>query len=101
MTAGDVAVEFAARLASAVSLSYVLAWLTIRSESILPAAVSHAIYNIFVTDRSLATRNPLWLNVALWAVAGVALFHFFPPPSPSTVAESDLPPAPEPQPSEV
>jgi membrane protease YdiL (CAAX protease family) len=50
MTAGDVAVEFAARLASAVSLSYVLAWLTIRSESILPAAVSHAIYNNFVTD---------------------------------------------------
>jgi membrane protease YdiL (CAAX protease family) len=101
MTARDVGVQLVVRLATMVSVGYVLAWLTIRSDSILPAAVAHAVYNIFIIGFSFPFSNPRWLSILLWAVAGVVLFHFFPPPSPTTVAESAIPPAPEPEPSEV
>jgi membrane protease YdiL (CAAX protease family) len=101
MTARDVGVQLVVRLATMVSVSYVLAWLTIRSDSILPAAVAHAVYNMFIIGFSFPFSNPRWLSILLWAVAGFALFHFFPPPSPTTVAESAIPATPEPEPSEV
>lgn len=85
MTSLDVVVALASRLVGTICLSYVLAWLTIRAESVLPAAIAHGIYNIFVTSRTLPTANPLWLTRLLWAVAGCALFYFFPPPSPASV----------------
>lgn len=101
MTARDVAMQLIARLAGTVSLSYVLGWLTIRSDSILPAAVAHAIYNIFILGQSLPVHNPRWLSILLWAVAGFVLFYFFPTPSPDDLAESDIPSPSEPQRSEV
>ena len=101
MTAQNIGVGIVGRLIGTISFSYVLAWLTIRSESILPAAVAHAVYNAFITSRSVPVHAPLWLIFLFWAVAGFALFHFFPPPSPTSVAESAMPPAPEAQPSEV
>jgi membrane protease YdiL (CAAX protease family) len=101
MTAGDVSLHLVTRLANTVSLSYVLAWLTIRSDSILPASVAHASYNIFTTSWSLPIHNPLWLTFLLWTVAAFVLFHYFSPASPCSVAESDVRPAPEPEPSEV
>jgi membrane protease YdiL (CAAX protease family) len=101
MTVQEVGTGLVGRLAGTISFSYVLAWLTIRSESILPAAVAHAIYNAFITSRSLPVHTNLWLMFLLWVATGFVLFHFFPPPSPTTVAESAIPPAPEPEPSEV
>ena len=101
MTARDVGFQFAVRLASMVSVSYILAWLTIRSGSILPAALAHAIYNVFIIGFSFPFSNPHWLTILSWAVAGFAVFHFFPPPSPTRVVESEIQPAPEPEPSEV
>ena len=101
ITARDVGIGLVARLAGTISFSYVLAWLTIRSESILPAAVSHAIYNSFITSRPVPSHTPLWLMFLLWVATGSALFHFFPPRFPATDAQSDIPPAPEPEPSEV
>jgi len=98
MTAQDVCIGLVARLLVTVCLSYVLAWLTIRSESILPAAVAHATYNL---GWSLPTHSPEWLTLALWAAAGFVLLRFFLPPSPATVAETAIPPASEPEPSEV
>jgi len=101
MAAQNVCIDVLGRLAGTISFSYVLAWLTIRSESILPAAVAHATYNAFTTARSLPIHTPHWLTFLLWLIAGFALFYFFPPPSPTTVTESAIPPAPEPEPSEV
>jgi membrane protease YdiL (CAAX protease family) len=100
-TARDVCIGLIGRLVATVCLSYVLAWLTIRSESILPAAVAHAGYNAFLTALSLPIRNPEWLTLPLWAVTGFVLLRFFPPPSPAAIAESAIPPASEPEPSEV
>jgi len=101
MTAQAVAIALVVRIVGTICLSYGFAWLTIRSKSILPAAIAHAAYNAFLTSQSLPIHNPLWLTFLLWAIAGVALFRFFPALPPAIVAESDIPPAPEPQPSEV
>jgi membrane protease YdiL (CAAX protease family) len=98
MTAQDVCIGVVGRLLVTVSLSYVLAWLTIRSESILPAALAHATYNL---GWSLPIHSPQWLTLLLWAVAGFVLLRCFLPPSHVTIAEPAMPPAPEPEPSEV
>jgi membrane protease YdiL (CAAX protease family) len=98
MTVSDVCVGLVARLLVTVSLSYVLAWLTIRSGSILPAALAHAIYNL---GWSLPIHSPRWLTLLLWAATGFVLLRFFLPPSYATVAVTAIPQAPEPEPSEV
>ena len=101
MSAQDVCLGLIRRLLGTVCLSYVLAWLTIRAESILPAAVAHAAYYAFLTFRWLPIHNPLWLTDLLWVLTGFLLLRFFPPPTPDTDVESAIPPAPEREPSEV
>ena len=67
------------RLFMCVTLSFVLGWLTLRSESILPAAVAHTLYNVVV----VSGFGPPFLGkdlvqVALWAVGAYVLFRFCP-----------------------
>ncbi|MGA7853194.1 MAG: type II CAAX endopeptidase family protein [Candidatus Acidiferrales bacterium] len=100
MTAREVGIKLIVRLAGTISLSYVLAWVTIRSGSILPAAAAHGTYNIFITGRSLPLHDPPWLSILLWTVGGIALFRYF-PSSPNGVDESDMPSASEAEPTEV
>jgi len=72
--------ELFSRLLGTVVLSYSLAWLTIQSRSVLPAALAHATYNAFITDYSFTFRTPRWPAVFLWAAVGYALFRYFPVP---------------------
>lgn len=101
MTVRDVCVGLLWHLLVTVCLSYLLAWLTVGSDSILPAALAHAGYDVYLTARSLPIHNPQWLTLLLRVDAVYALFHFFPPASLSTVAESHMPSSSEPQPFEV
>jgi membrane protease YdiL (CAAX protease family) len=80
MTLAGVLIGIATRLIDTVVYSYVLAWLTIESQSILPATVAHAFSNILVFYSPLPVRTPFWSLVALWAIAGFILFRYFPPP---------------------
>lgn len=89
------------RIASAVILSYALAWLTIQSASIVPAAIAHAAFNAFYYLGFYRRQNPWWLDDLLWAVAGFILFRFFAPPSADVGAQPDIPSMPEPAPSGV
>ncbi|MGO9642075.1 MAG: lysostaphin resistance A-like protein [Candidatus Acidiferrales bacterium] len=89
---GQVFILIARRLAGTVGHSYLLAWLTIRSESILPSTISHGVYNMFAYA-GLPVRTPSWYLVPLWALLGYVLFHFWPPASPSEGASPD--PLPE------
>lgn len=67
------------RIFNTVTLSFVLGWLTIRSRSILPAALAHATYNVWVMGPSPAMFSaPWWILSVFWAIAGIILFHFFP-----------------------
>jgi membrane protease YdiL (CAAX protease family) len=63
------------RLYMATAVSYVLGWLTIRSRSVLPAALAHGFYNIFLF---IPGETPGWVILALWAACGWILFRYFP-----------------------
>ena len=75
MGAASVAVTLIWRLYMTVALSYVLAWLTIRSRSVLPAALAHGFYNIFL---NLPVQTSPWLMPALWSACAWILFRYFP-----------------------
>lgn len=75
----DVLSHLGMRLFTCVTLSFVLGWLTLRSESVLPAAVAHTLYNVVV----FSGFGPPFLGknivqVALWAVGAYVLFRFWP-----------------------
>jgi membrane protease YdiL (CAAX protease family) len=86
MTAAVVVARVFRRLYMTVALSYVLAWLTIRSRSVLPAALAHGFYNIFL---NLPVQTSPWLMPALWAACAWVLFRYFPveTPEPEVTAE--------------
>jgi membrane protease YdiL (CAAX protease family) len=66
------------RIIGTVALSFPIAWVTIRSKSILPATLFHAAYNAGLH----ITRNPLpgiqWLHDASYIILGYILFRYFP-----------------------
>src|SRR5207244_12061972 len=54
LTDQEVLAKLGFRMFMCVALSFVLAWLTLRSQSVVPAAVSHARYNALVFFTHLA-----------------------------------------------
>lgn len=94
MTSGSVVRHLVERPIGTVCLSYVLAWLTISSESILPATIAHAAYNSLITSPAMPPRTPWWPTILLWIAAGFVLFRFFPPQSSRAVDATEVDPAP-------
>lgn len=71
--------HFGTRVFMCVTLSFVLGWLTLRSKSVIPATMAHALYNIFV----LSSFGPPFpgkdmLRLGLWAILAHTLFHCWP-----------------------
>lgn len=85
------------RIFVCVTLSFVLAWLTLRSGSVVPAAIAHTVYNILVFSRfGLPFAGKGSVRIALWAVLAYILFRYWPVPQESrieavTVAASSEP----------
>ena len=82
MTAAGVALQVAQRLAETIAQAYVLGWLTIRSRSILPAVIAHALFNISLSANGFLKEPiyiPVWVIALEWAVVGYLLFRYFPP----------------------
>lgn len=80
----EVALRLFMRLASCVAMSYTLGWLTLRSGSIWPAALSHGLQNILVFSSSQWLDAPDLIVARVivlicWGVLGFALFRFWPP----------------------
>ena len=95
MTASVVLITIVRRLTEMVAQSYVLGWLTIRGKSILPAAIAHATFNIYLLSQ---TRFfvPIWFLIGLWALLAYVLFRYFPPPAlQKSTVDLAAPPAPE------
>lgn len=64
-----------------VTLSFVLAWLTLRSGSVVPAAIAHTVYNILIFSAfGLPFAGKSTLRIALWAVLAYLLFRYRPAP---------------------
>jgi membrane protease YdiL (CAAX protease family) len=85
------------RMFMCVALNFVLAWLTLRSKSILPAAIAHALYNVLVfSPISPPFAGKDVLRVALWAALAYVLFRYRPVPSEMKVRTVTTSESPEP-----
>jgi len=67
------------RVAMCLVINYILAWLTLRFSSVIPAALAHAFYNILV----FSELGPLFpgknaLRLVLWAILAWVLFRYWP-----------------------
>ncbi|HEV2198129.1 MAG TPA: type II CAAX endopeptidase family protein [Candidatus Acidoferrum sp.] len=67
------------RIFMCIGLSFVLGWLTLRTGSVLPAALAHGLYNVFSAS-GLGSTFPgvVLVRVGLWVVLAYALFRFWP-----------------------
>ena len=63
------------RMLGAILIGFALSWLTLRSKSVLPAALAHATQN----GLSECGAPSYWLELGLWALAVFLLFRFWPP----------------------
>jgi len=82
------------RLLNCLSLGFALSWLTLRSRSVLPAALAHGVSNILIVS-AWSRATSVWIMIALWAVIDSVLFRYFPPDlDPGSAAEPtpDAPP---------
>jgi membrane protease YdiL (CAAX protease family) len=88
------------RVAMCLVLNYVLAWLTLRLSSVLPAALAHAFYNVLVFsefDPPFPGKNALRLG--LWAILAFVLFRYWPVRVEENPAEESALAAPSPEPA--
>jgi membrane protease YdiL (CAAX protease family) len=85
------------RPALTVAHGFVFGWLTLRSDSILPAALLHGLYNVAVYTH-LASHPSLWifLRIISWAVLAYVLFRYWPPKTQEQQAQEVVPDLPEP-----
>ena len=78
-TYGEAFFQLCFRLFLCTALNFVFAWLTLRSDSIVPASIAHAFFNAFVLwpiGPSFAGKN--LLRIALWAALAYSLFRHWP-----------------------
>lgn len=90
----------ASRVAMCLVLNSVLAWLTLRFSSIIPAALAHAFYNILVfSELDPPFPGKTALRLGLWAILAWVLFHYWPVLAEDNPAEESALAAPSPEPA--
>jgi membrane protease YdiL (CAAX protease family) len=85
------------RIFMCLALNFALAWLTLRSQSVVPAAIAHTLYNVLVSSPNgpqFAGKGVL--RVALWAVLSYVLFRYWPVPAQATLGALTTATNPEP-----
>jgi len=83
--------QFSYRICSCLALGFVLSWITLRSGSVLPAAIAHTLSNVSVFSQPHLPGDRLW-QLTLWTGLGYALFHYW-PISETTPSDEVLPDA--------
>jgi len=79
LSAGGVLVHLANRVLLCLALNFVFAWMTLRWNSVIPAAIAHTTWNILVTVQPDSAQ--LWDKAfifVLWAILAYVLFRFWP-----------------------
>jgi membrane protease YdiL (CAAX protease family) len=79
-TVGAALLRLGSRSLICVAMNYGLAWLTLRSNSIIPARIAHTISNILVL--SSVNVGAAWereSRAVLWAIAAMILFRYWSP----------------------
>jgi|HubBroStandDraft_2_1064218.scaffolds.fasta_scaffold01147_2 membrane protease YdiL (CAAX protease family) len=69
------------RILICLAMNYVFAWFTLQSNSILPAALAHSVWNMFVMSEIIQS-NPWFreFSIVLWALVALLLFRYWPLP---------------------
>ena len=93
----EVLLQLAYRLFMCVALSFVLAWLTLRSASVVPAAIAHTFFNMLV----FSPLGPWFagkdtLRVALWTALAYVLFRYWAVPAKARLGTVTIAASPEP-----
>jgi membrane protease YdiL (CAAX protease family) len=79
LSVGGVFFHLAHRILICLAMNYVLAWMTLRWKSIIPAGIAHTVSNILVVA-GINYQTP-WsgeLRILEWAVVAFLLFHYWP-----------------------
>jgi membrane protease YdiL (CAAX protease family) len=66
------------RIGICLALGSVLSWLTLRSGSVLPAAVTHTLYNVLVSSFGFDFFGKNFAWVGLWALLSWFLYQYWP-----------------------
>jgi len=79
LSPGGVLVHLANRIFLCLVLNYIFSWLTLRSGSIIPAAIAHTVWNLWTEVLShLDDRWEVEFRFVLAAVIAYILFRFWP-----------------------
>jgi membrane protease YdiL (CAAX protease family) len=74
-----VVLMLASRVFTCLVLGFVFSWLTLRSGSVLPAAIAHTLFNVFVLSNFGPNFNGKnWVRSVLWSVVAYSLFRYWP-----------------------
>jgi membrane protease YdiL (CAAX protease family) len=93
----EVLLQLVFRIAFCVALNFVLAWMTLRWKSIIPAGLAHTVWNIIVTSGIVVGFEWRWgVDIFSWAVVAVVLWRYWPieNPTESTSIPTDAPEVP-------
>jgi len=74
-----VVLRLASRVFTCLVLGFVFSWLTLRSGSVLPAAIAHTLFNVFVfSNFGPDFYGKEWVRLVLWALVAYVLFRYWP-----------------------
>jgi membrane protease YdiL (CAAX protease family) len=72
-------VQLGLRTAVCVSMNYGLAWITLRSRSLIPAGILHTASNILIESGiNLPTPWSRELRILIWCIVALVLFRYWP-----------------------
>jgi len=72
--------QLVSRIAICLAMNYVLSWMTLRWNSVIPAAIAHTISNVLVVGGVNGTiQYEHEMRIGLWALCALVLFHWWPP----------------------
>jgi membrane protease YdiL (CAAX protease family) len=79
LSVGGVFFQLAIRILICLAMNYVLAWMTLRWKSIIPAGIAHTVSNILVVAGiNYQTSWAGELQILEWAVVAFLLFRYWP-----------------------
>jgi membrane protease YdiL (CAAX protease family) len=73
--------QLASRIAICLAMNYVLSWMTLHWNSVIPASTAHTVSNVLVVGGiNSGIEYAHAMRIILWSVCALVLFHYWPPP---------------------
>ncbi len=72
--------HLALRIAICLAMNYVLSWMKLRWNSVIPAAIAHTVSNVLVIGGINGSVEYAYeMRIVLWSVCALVLFYYWPP----------------------